>query len=129
MKLRKKNISILEGNRSVLIVPQASLAGKPKSKDVQYHNLTNKDEGFELYKNFIQLFQQASENKVKTSSKQEESEPTENKDNQIEDKGKQPEENKPKEKVGAFVVKNGTYGNRQGLKFSSGGPFTHLFEF
>ena len=27
------------------------------------------------------------------------------------------------------TVKYGTYGNRQGLKFVSGGPFTHQLEF
>lgn len=34
---------------------------------------------------------------------------------------------KEKDKMG--TVKNGTYGNRQGLKFDSPGPFTHSFEF
>jgi D-tyrosyl-tRNA(Tyr) deacylase len=29
----------------------------------------------------------------------------------------------------AIVIKHGTYGNRQGLKFASEGPFTHVLDF
>lgn len=32
------------------------------------------------------------------------------------------------EKTFQFNIVNGTYGNRQGLKFESDGPFTHLIE-
>lgn len=37
------------GARELLIVPQASLAGKMKSKKMQYHGACAKDLGLELY--------------------------------------------------------------------------------
>lgn len=73
----------------IMVVPQASLAGKVKNKRMQYHNACNKNLGEELYRDFAAMLAQELE-----------------------------------------VVKHGTYGNTQGLKFSSAcGPFTTYFEF
>lgn len=77
------------GANEIMVVPQASLAGKMKNKRMQYHNACKKDLGEELYQNFAAMLAQELE-----------------------------------------VVKHGTYGNTQGLKFSSVcGPFTTYFEF
>ncbi|XP_052475766.1 D-aminoacyl-tRNA deacylase 2 [Carassius gibelio] len=48
-----KHTSVLQLPGSVLIVPQASLGGKPKGKGMQYHGNIGKDEGLKLYSSFV----------------------------------------------------------------------------
>ncbi|XP_066044492.1 D-aminoacyl-tRNA deacylase 2 isoform X2 [Chamaea fasciata] len=39
----------------VLIIPQATLGGKPKGRKMQYHANIEKEKGFELYSQFVTL--------------------------------------------------------------------------
>ncbi|TRY55368.1 hypothetical protein DNTS_034396 [Danionella cerebrum] len=48
-----KLTSVLQLPGSVLIVPQATLGGKPKGKGMQYHGNIGKDEGLKLYESFV----------------------------------------------------------------------------
>uniref|UniRef100_A0A8C2E9S8 Protein O-mannosyl-transferase 2 n=1 Tax=Cyprinus carpio TaxID=7962 RepID=A0A8C2E9S8_CYPCA len=48
-----KYTSVLQLPGSVLIVPQATLGGKPKGKGMQYHGNIGKDEGLKLYDSFV----------------------------------------------------------------------------
>ncbi|XP_076834552.1 D-aminoacyl-tRNA deacylase 2-like [Brachyhypopomus gauderio] len=48
-----KYTSVLELPGSVLIVPQATLGGKPKGKGMQYHANIGKDDGQKLYASFV----------------------------------------------------------------------------
>ncbi|XP_052009889.1 D-aminoacyl-tRNA deacylase 2 [Xyrauchen texanus] len=49
----RKYTSVLELPGSVLIVPQATLGGKPKGKGMQYHGNISRDEGLILYDSFV----------------------------------------------------------------------------
>ncbi len=48
-----KYTSVLQLPGSVLIVPQATLGGKPKGKRMQYHGNIGKEEGLKLYDSFV----------------------------------------------------------------------------
>lgn len=48
-----KYVSVLDLPGSVLIVPQATLGGKAKGKVMQYHHNIGKEEGLQLYSNFV----------------------------------------------------------------------------
>eukprot|EP01080_Neovahlkampfia_damariscottae_P003399 gene3399-5944_t len=85
-----KPCSIQEVPCDILIVPQASLAGKIKQKNVQYHSLIEKSGGKEIYDAFVEMMKSTIHEKS--------------------------------------ILQSGVYGNRQGLKFISEGPFTHSFE-
>ncbi|NWJ10469.1 DTD2 deacylase, partial [Crypturellus undulatus] len=52
-----KYVSVLDLPGSVLIVPQATLGGKLKGKRMQYHTNIEKEKGFELYSQFVALFE------------------------------------------------------------------------
>lgn len=52
-----KYTSVLALPGSILIVPQATLGGKPKGKGMQYHGNIGKDEGLKLYDSFVSLCQ------------------------------------------------------------------------
>jgi D-Tyr-tRNAtyr deacylase len=52
--VKKGLCSVLESGGSVLIVPQACIAGKLKGKSVQYHDLSGKEEGQVLYYKFVE---------------------------------------------------------------------------
>lgn len=95
-----KHVSVSDLPGDVLIVPQATLGGKAKGKAMQYHNNIGKEEGLQLYANFVSLC----ERKLASSSRGEGT-------------------------VSATTVKHGTYGNRQVLKLDTNGPYTHLVEF
>uniref|UniRef100_A0A8C1WJ88 D-aminoacyl-tRNA deacylase n=1 Tax=Cyprinus carpio TaxID=7962 RepID=A0A8C1WJ88_CYPCA len=45
--------SMMQQPGSVLIIPQATLGGKPKGKGMQYHGNIGKDEGLKLYNSFV----------------------------------------------------------------------------
>ena len=53
-----KYVSVLELPASVLIIPQATLGGRIKGKNVQYHKNIEKERGKELYQKFIELIEQ-----------------------------------------------------------------------
>ncbi|NWX81625.1 DTD2 deacylase, partial [Nothoprocta ornata] len=50
-----KYVSVLDLPGNVLIIPQATLGGKPKGKRMQYHTNIEKEKGFELYSQFVSL--------------------------------------------------------------------------
>jgi len=56
----KKNISVLESNGDVLLIPQACLLGKLKGKTMQYHALIEKSKGELLYQNLIEVMKKKS---------------------------------------------------------------------
>ncbi|KAJ9446244.1 putative D-tyrosyl-tRNA(Tyr) deacylase [Diplonema papillatum] len=85
-------------NWDVMVVPQATLAGRLKGKQAQYHAQFDKTAGAELY----ELFCSSLRTGIETY-----------------DRGDRP----------TPTLQCGVYGNRQGLKFESLGPFTHALEF
>ncbi|NXT02775.1 DTD2 deacylase, partial [Jacana jacana] len=48
-------VSVLELPGDVLIIPQATLGGKPKGKKMQYHANIEKEKGLELYSQLVAL--------------------------------------------------------------------------
>ncbi|XP_004682011.1 PREDICTED: probable D-tyrosyl-tRNA(Tyr) deacylase 2 [Condylura cristata] len=50
-----KNVSILDLPGSILIIPQATLGGRVKGRSMQYHSNSGKEEGLELYSQFVTL--------------------------------------------------------------------------
>ncbi|KAH9577194.1 D-aminoacyl-tRNA deacylase DTD [Trypanosoma melophagium] len=97
----------------ILVVPQAALGGKLNGSNVQFHSLVNKTKGSELYSRFCQLLREARGINPTT----------------VDANGSPPEgiTNLDVSRSGGRVI-NGTYGNRQGLKFESDGPLSHFFD-
>jgi D-aminoacyl-tRNA deacylase len=60
-----KPCSIQDVPCDVLIVPQASLAGKIKQKNIQYHSLIEKSEGEVIYSLFVELMKNSIHEKSK----------------------------------------------------------------
>ncbi|KAK7836027.1 hypothetical protein U0070_004118 [Myodes glareolus] len=54
-----KHVSILDLPGDVLIIPQATLGGRVKGKNMQYHANSGKEEGLELYSQFVSLCEKA----------------------------------------------------------------------
>ncbi|XP_003924274.1 D-aminoacyl-tRNA deacylase 2 [Saimiri boliviensis] len=50
-----KQVSILDLPGNILIIPQATLGGRLKGRNMQYHSNSGKEEGFELYSQFVTL--------------------------------------------------------------------------
>ncbi|KAL4613051.1 putative D-tyrosyl-tRNA(Tyr) deacylase 2 [Arapaima gigas] len=48
-----KRVSVLELPGNILIVPQATLGGKLKSRSMQYHGNISKEDGLQLYTHFV----------------------------------------------------------------------------
>ena len=96
-----------QGEVHVVIVPQATLAGrvKPGDKYLKYHRQIEKEKGFQLYLCFVNsilgFFKKPSVSGMDGNSFSD----------------------------GSLNVHWGTYGKRQGLEFVSTGPSTHYFEF
>ena len=125
---RPKPISLAESTCDVLIIPQASLAGKIKGKVMQYHNQAPKDTGLQLYSSFCKQMRQALE--PATAVVDENGWPSSSGD--VVDGGDQLKGQRGGgEKLASRtrLVLNGTYGNRQGLQFASNGPFSHIIDF
>lgn len=105
---RPKPMALIDcPNANVLIIPQATLAGKLKAKAVQYHGQCDKSDAEGHFYDFCRCVREAlgvigecDQNGVVTSEGV----------------------------ANSRVVLNGTFGNRQGLDLSSAGPFTHVFE-
>jgi len=51
----QKLTSVLDLPGNILIVPQATLGGKSKGKQFQYHNNINKEKGKDFYDLFVNL--------------------------------------------------------------------------
>ncbi|XP_078089850.1 D-aminoacyl-tRNA deacylase 2 [Mustelus asterias] len=49
------NVSVLDLPANILIIPQATLGGKAKGRNMQYHDNIGKEEGKELYAHFVAL--------------------------------------------------------------------------
>ena len=122
----KKNKSVIEAKGDILVVPQASLAGKMKQKKMQYHSLIEKEKGEVLYSKFVNLLKNGMQQEFsKESTKDNSSTFTE-----VSQKSEKQEEvntTTSKESPKLPEVKAGVFGNRQGLKFESPGPFCHIF--
>ncbi|AYU82681.1 conserved hypothetical protein [Leishmania infantum JPCM5] len=100
----------------ILIVPQASLGGKVKGRSVQFHQLVAKGVGAALYDrfcHFVRVARGVDESRVDANG------------------APLNEGDAPKAegwiKYNSRVI-SGTFGNRQGLRFESEGPFTHMFD-
>ncbi|XP_008070859.1 probable D-tyrosyl-tRNA(Tyr) deacylase 2 isoform X2 [Carlito syrichta] len=50
-----KHVSILDLPGDILIIPQATLGGRVKGRNMQYHSNSGKEEGLELYSQFVTL--------------------------------------------------------------------------
>ncbi|XP_027725844.1 D-aminoacyl-tRNA deacylase 2 [Vombatus ursinus] len=50
-----KHVSILDLPGNILIIPQATLGGKVRGRNMQYHTNSGKEEGFVLYSQFVTL--------------------------------------------------------------------------
>ncbi|KAK2506830.1 hypothetical protein MC885_005957, partial [Smutsia gigantea] len=50
-----KHVSILDLPGNILIIPQATLGGRVKGRNMQYHSNSGKEEGLELYSQFVTL--------------------------------------------------------------------------
>ncbi|NWU92236.1 DTD2 deacylase, partial [Upupa epops] len=50
-----EHVSVLDLPGNVLIIPQATLGGKPKGRKMQYHGNIEKELGLELYSQFVSL--------------------------------------------------------------------------
>jgi D-aminoacyl-tRNA deacylase len=134
---RPKPISLVEDPTvSLMIIPQASIAGRVKGKTAQYHSQCSKDIAQDLYNLFISSLRKAllpaeildkldvngeliAENNNNTAK-----EDNINDDDQAE--GKNIEKKKQPE-LPRYVL-NGTYGNTQALSFDSSGPMTHVLD-
>ncbi|XP_048339278.1 D-aminoacyl-tRNA deacylase 2 isoform X2 [Sphaerodactylus townsendi] len=53
-----KYVSIVDLAGSILIIPQATLGGKLKGRNMQYHSNIEKEIGMELYSQFVTLCEQ-----------------------------------------------------------------------
>jgi D-tyrosyl-tRNA(Tyr) deacylase len=107
---RPKPVALVESDCDVLVVPQATMAGKPKGKLMQYHGQANKDDSAMLYTHFCHSLRSC----LLCSDVERDA-------NGV-----------PAAEVGTCNerrVLNGTFGNRQALDLSSPGPFTHVFDF
>jgi D-tyrosyl-tRNA(Tyr) deacylase len=118
---RPKPVSIAESSCDVLIVPQASLAGKIKGKVMQYHSQAPKDVGLTLYTAFC--------NQVRLALVSETTRGEWIADgNGVVVRGEPCDETQSVPWDGRLVL-NGTYGNRQALQLASSGPFSHILDF
>lgn len=106
----------------LVIVPQASLGGKAKGTGVQFHQLLDKDKSQKAYETFCHLMrigrgvdeETVDRNGVKLPAVAAARPDIVAQDsNWIKYEGR---------------VLSGTFGNRQGLKMESDGPFTHYLE-
>ncbi|XP_052041831.1 D-aminoacyl-tRNA deacylase 2 [Apodemus sylvaticus] len=60
-----KHVSVLDLPGDVLIIPQATLGGRVKGRSMQYHSNSGKEEGLELYSQFVSLCEKAVANNSK----------------------------------------------------------------
>ena len=137
---RLKPQSLLEvPSCNVLIIPQATLAGKQKGKVVQYHAQCEKTKGEELYYLFCSSMREAlvdgsnaasfdRNGRVIVDSAAAKNVATGSVD-ECDTKEKEDAPVASSTTSHPRLVLNGTYGNRQALTFDSHGPMTHMFEY
>lgn len=125
---RPKPVALVEdATLSLMIVPQASIAGRVKNKVGQYHSQCKKDQAEDLYKFFISSLRKillpskftANEDLLDLNGELAKKEEEGNDDD---DDNKNETETLPRK------VLNGTYGNIQALNFDSPGPMTHVLD-
>jgi len=104
--------AIGETKHDILVIPQATLAGKLKGKSVQYHTQVAKADGLQLYTRF--------HNQIRACFALEEV---------LVLDGNGVNDERGVTTASGRRIFNGTYGNRQALKLDSYGPYTHMFEF
>ena len=132
-----KPVTLFDVGCDLLVIPQASIAGKLKSKTLQHHNQVDKVTGKEMWQFFLTNL--ASSFSDASAPKPEKPTPPEDPSKQAtisilgEKEGENPLEGcngfvLPSQKNPERILAFGTYGNRQGLKFESDGPFTLVFE-
>ena len=121
---RPKPVAIAESDCDVLVVPQATLAGKVKGKVMQYHGQASKDVAQTLYELFCRQLRGALLPPAEFALPRDANGccvTTTERDAAAADAAE------GRASLTRRVL-NGTYGNRQALELSSPGPFTHLFE-
>jgi len=101
--ISQKVIPPLAAGSDIMIIPQASIAGKIKDKKLQFHALVGKADGQAIYDSFVQM--------VGARMKEITGDVATFVNNRVP------------------VLVGGTYSNRQGLKFSAYGPSTNVFDF
>ena len=130
-----KPVTLFATGCDLLVVPQASIAGKLKSKTLQHHNQVDKVTGLEMWQFFLSTLVSSFSD---SSASPPEIVPPEDPKTQAtiakwDVKGENVLEGcngfaLPTQKNSGRVLAFGTYGNRQGLTFQSDGPFTLVFE-
>lgn len=60
-----KYVSIMDLPGSILIIPQATLGGKLKGRNMQYHSNIEKEIGMELYSQFVTVCEKELANNAK----------------------------------------------------------------
>lgn len=135
---RPKPVSLVEDpSLDLMIVPQASIAGRMKGKMVQYHGQCPKDQALELYTLFILSLRKTLlppkfcvEGESVVLDLNGELIVVEEKDKTGNDDEESAEGKKSKNEIGGLPRKvlNGTYGNIQALNFDSPGPMTHVLD-
>nr|KAG5712888.1 hypothetical protein BaRGS_007485 [Batillaria attramentaria] len=63
-----KLVSVIDLPGDVLIIPQATLGGTVKGKVMQYHKNIAKDEGLQLYSEFVSVFRKTIEKNEKCAT-------------------------------------------------------------
>ncbi|KAH3759806.1 D-aminoacyl-tRNA deacylase 2 [Pelomyxa schiedti] len=150
------NESIIAVKGDVMIIPQASMAGKLKSNVAQYHSLIEKQSGLRLFNEFISSFSSsisAQSHICATTPATPSPKPTSSSEPIIETTTTSSETTASTSSTSepqaaatttttaaattelhhppakTVVLVSGTYGNRQRLRMTSSGPYTHIFDF
>ena len=61
-------VNVIESGCDVLVVPQATLGGKVKGKQLQYHGNINKSQGLEMYNLFCAEIRECCKSTVETGT-------------------------------------------------------------
>ena len=130
-----KPVTLFDTGCDLLVIPQASIAGKLKSKTLQHHNQVDKVTGLEMWQLFLSTLAASFLDKS-CASPGEVVLPEDPKKDATIALWDEKEPNfagcngfaLPSQKNLERILAFGTYGNRQGLNFQSDGPFTLVFE-
>eukprot|EP00760_Papus_ankaliazontas_P004283 PhM_4_TR11773/c0_g1_i1/m.25418 len=112
--VRVPTVSVGERKVDVLVIPQASIAGKIKGKAIQYHGQAPKEDTQKMYEAFCAQLRHGLGAVLESDA------------NGVPLVGGSGE---AAAAAGQPIVVSGTFGNRQALKMDSPGPMTHFFEF